>query len=144
MGARAPLKRWVLEPPKIMGARAPLRNGCAPSFFKRALHELWFFHDSFYIHFAFIHLFSIQLFFKRWVLEPPKIMGARAPLRNGCAPSFFKRALHELYFFMIHFYYSFCIHSLVLCLVVLQIMSARAPLERWVLVPPRIMGARAP
>ena len=83
-----------------------------------------------------------------------KKMGARALKNNGCAPSFFQESTSRTLFLSC----PFCICSIVLCLAILQTMSACAPLnnecpcpprkwvlepsKRWVLEPSKIMGAR--
>ena len=138
--------------PKIMGARALKNNGCAPSFFQKSISWTYFFH----VHFAFVHSFSIWLFFEWWVLVPFWIMGARALLNNGCSstqkdgcsrplkimgarPHFFKRAFHKLYFLHVHLCPFTC--ALLSCL---WIMSARALLNNGCSSPLKIMGAGAP
>jgi len=131
---------------KKMGARAPQNNGCAPSFFKRALHELillWFL-------FIFMCVHSFVLY-----LSVLWIMSARALLNNGCSstqkdgcsrplkimgarPHFFKRAFHKLYFLHVHLCPFTC--ALLSCI---WMMSARALLNNGCSSPLKIMGARA-
>ncbi len=69
-----------------------------------------------------------------------KKMGARrAPKNNGCAPSFFQESIFMNSFLSC----PFCICSIVLCLAILQTMSACAPLNGGCSTStPKIMGAR--
>ena len=132
MGARALLNNECSSPQKD-GCSCPLKiMGARPHFSREHFMNL-FFWDSFLYSYVFIHLFSKWVFFEWWVLVPfwkmgaraPKIMGARAPKNNGCAPPFFQESIFMNSFLSC----SFCNCSLVLHLIALWIMSARALLE---------------
>jgi len=116
----------------------PQNNGCAPSFFKRALHELillWFLFIFMCVHSFVLYLVFLQMMSARALLDsecsspqkdgcssPPKIMGAR--------PHFFKRAFHELISF--------------LCIVSIHLFSIWLFFEWWVLVPSWNNGCSSP
>ncbi len=123
MSARAPLNNGCSSPQKD-GCSRPLKiMGAPPHFFNRAFHELYFFHVH-CVHSSVFHLVVLQIMSAHALLNngcsSPQKDGCSSPQKDGCSrplkimgarPHFFKRALHEIYFFHDPFYIHLCSFS---------------------------------